>query len=176
MNLIIRQETKNDYLQVFNLIEQAFCNEPFSDHREQYLVEKLRKSDTFVPELSIVAEIEKEIAGYLLLSRITIKNKTGLHPSLALAPVAVKPGFQKQGIGTKLIKEGHKKAAFLGYKSVILLGHNEYYPRFGYKNASFFGISLPFDVPDENAMAIELVKNGLKGVSGEVIYPKEFFE
>ena len=68
----------------------------------------------------------------------------------------------------------HKRAKELGYKSVVLLGHEKYYPRFGYSQADRFGIELPFDVPKENCMAIELTKNGLEGVSGVVEYSKEF--
>ncbi len=73
-----------------------------------------------------------------------------------------------------LIKESHKIAKKLGYKSIVLLGHEKYYQRFGYKHADNFGIELPFDVPKENGMVIELVDNGLKGVNGIVEYPQEF--
>ncbi len=64
----------------------------------------------------------------------------------------------------------------LGYRSVIILGHPDYYPRFGYKRADKFAIKLPFEAAPENCMAVELVEDGLKGVSGEVVYAKEFFE
>ncbi len=102
LTITIRQETGKDFPQVFALIEQAFRNEVHSDHREQFLVERLRRSEAFVPELSIVAESGKGIAGYCLLTRIGIKNEAGASGSLALAPVAVKPEFQKQGIGTSV--------------------------------------------------------------------------
>ena len=75
-----------------------------------------------------------------------------------------------------LIKEAHRLAASLGYGSVVILGHSGYYPRFGYKLADELGIKLPFDVPAGNCMAIELVKDGLKDISGEVVYAKEFLE
>ena len=62
----------------------------------------------------------------------------------------------------------------MGYRSIVLLGHEKYYPKFGYQQADKFGIELPFDAPKENCMAIELTENGLKNVSGMVVYPKEF--
>ena len=141
-----------------------------------FLVEKLRKSEAFVPELSLVAEIENNIVGHILLTKIKIKTSDDEITSLALAPVSVLPEFQGKGIGGKLIKEAHQRAKDLGYQSIILLGHENYYPRFGYKLAEEFGISLPFDVPKENCMAIELEPNALKNIRGEVVYPKEFYE
>lgn len=75
-----------------------------------------------------------------------------------------------------LIQEAHKKAKELGHHSIVLLGHEQYYPNFGYKQADSFGIELPFDVPKEYCMAIELTENALDGVSGTVEYPKEFNE
>jgi predicted N-acetyltransferase YhbS len=84
------------------------------------------------------------------------------------------PEFQKQGIGGQLIEYAHNKAKELGYESIVLLGHKDYYPKFGYSQAAEFGIDLPFDVPKENSMVITLTKNGLDGVNGIVQYPKEF--
>jgi predicted N-acetyltransferase YhbS len=75
-----------------------------------------------------------------------------------------------------LINKSHIIAKKLGHKSIILLGHEKYYPKFGYKQAHLFGIQLPFDVPKENCMAIELIENGLIGVNGIVKYPVEFNE
>lgn len=174
--MIIRQENHNDYKAVFNLIEEAFKTEVFSDHKEQFLVERLRKSDAFIPELSLVAEIDNTIVGHILVTKLKIKSEANTYNSLALAPVSVLPKFQGQGIGAKLILEAHKKAKELGHTSIVLLGHEHYYPKFGYKQAHTFGITLPFEVPKENCMAIELVENGLKGVHGIVEYPKEFSE
>lgn len=173
----IRKEEKKDYKKVFSLIENAFKHEIYTDHKEQYLVERLRKSASFIPELSLVAEIDEEIVGYILLTKIKIINDT-LHSSesLALAPVAVLKRFQGNGIGGQLILEAHRKSKELGFKSVILLGHEKYYPKFGYEMTKKYGIKLPFDVPDENCMLIELTENALKDVSGTVEYPKEFYE
>ena len=176
MELTVRKENAEDFKAVFNLIEKAFENEQMSDHKEQFLVERLRKSNAFVPELSMVAETENKIVGHILLTTLKIKNEQNEFDSLALAPVSVLPEYQQNGIGGTLIKEAHKKAKKLGFHSVILLGHKKYYPKFGYKQVDQFGIKLPFEVPKENCMAIELIENGLKNVSGTVEYPKEFSE
>lgn len=124
----------------------------------------------------MVAETENKIVGHILLTKLKIKNGQNELDSLALAPVSVLPEHQGKGIGGMLIKEAHKKAKELGFISVILLGHEKYYPKFGYKRADQFGIVLPFEVPKENCMAIELIENGLKDVNGMVEYPKEFNE
>lgn len=176
MSYSIRKEIPSDHEAVFKVIEDAFRDEEYSDHQEQFLVERLRKSEAFVPELSLVATIDSRIVGHILLTKISIKGEVQEVPSLALAPVSVLSKFQGKGIGSLLIRTAHEIAAKLGFESVILLGHPEYYPRFGYQTASKFGIRLAFEAPDEACMALELRRGSLKRVSGTVIYPKEFFE
>lgn len=176
MEITIRQENEKDYKSVFNLIENAFSTIEYSDHQEQFLVERLRKSDAFIPELSLVAEFENKIVGHILLTKIQIQNDAETFNSLALAPVSVLPEFQGKRIGAKLILRSHEVAKDLGYESIVLLGHQDYYPRFGYELCEKHNIKLPFDVPAENCMVIELKKDSLEKVSGEVVYPKAFFE
>jgi len=176
MEIKLRQENEKDYKSVFQLIEKAFEKEEYSDHKEQFLVERVRISDAFIPELSIVAELENKIVGHILLTKLEIKNDLESFESLALAPVSVLPEFQGKGIGSKLIVHSHKVAKDLGYKSIILLGHQDYYPRFRYELCKKYNIEMPFDVPAENCMVIALVENGLAGVSGKVVYPPAFFE
>ena len=176
MEIHIRQEKPADYSLVNQLIWLAFRDMAESDQTEHLLVDRLRKSDAFIPELSIVAEMDGKIVGHILLTKIHIQNEQQHFESLALAPVSVLPEFQNKGIGSKLIVQAHKVARELGYKSIVLLGHEAYYPRFGYQRARKYGIQLPFEAPDENCMVIELVEDGLKGVSGMVVYASEFFE
>ncbi|MEQ8426119.1 MAG: N-acetyltransferase, partial [Cyclobacteriaceae bacterium] len=121
-NLLIRKEEPADYPAVFDLVAKAFEREELSDHREQFLVERLRKSAAFIPELSMVAEHEGKIVGYILLTKIIIENGSESYDSLALAPVAVLPEFHGRGVGGRLIIEAHKIASDLGHKSVVLLG------------------------------------------------------
>lgn len=175
MDIQLRREEPLDFPEIRELLIEAFADEIHSDHSEQDLVERLRSSLGYVPELALVAFIDAELVGYILLTKIDIQGVGVVHEALALAPVAVRPKFQNLGIGGQLIEEAHRRATELGFKAIVLLGHAQYYPRFGYQQASAFGIRLPFDVPDENAMVKELVPGALHGVAGEVIYPKEFF-
>lgn len=176
MNLTIRQENSNDFKKVSKIIEEAFKNEDFSDQKEYFLVDRLRKSSAFISELSLVAEFENKLVGHILLTKIKIKNNSKTSESLALAPVSVKPAFQKKGIGKALISEAHKIAKNLGFKSIVLLGHEDYYPQFGYELTGKYGITLPFEAPEKNCMVISLTENGLQNVHGIVEYSKEFFE
>jgi predicted N-acetyltransferase YhbS len=90
--------------------------------------------------------------------------------------MAVKPGLQKQGIGGELIKHGLAKARELGHTSVIVVGHEHYYPKFGFVPADRWNIKAPFDVPSNAFMGIELIKDGLKDISGTVEYAPPFNE
>ncbi len=177
MNVNIRQETPNDYDATEQVVEQAFANAEFSDKKEHLLVSRIRNSEGFVPELSIVATESEtnKLVGHILLSKIQIRKNDGKTvESLALAPVSVLPEKQNKGIGGLLISEALRKAKELGYFSVIVLGHPEYYPKFGFKSASLWGIKAPFEVPDEAFMAIELKEHALKEAAGVVEYPSEF--
>ncbi len=173
-NLTIRQEQPMDHPSVFKVIEQAFANEELSKYNVQCLVERMRTSSAFIPELSLVAELGSKIVGHILLTKTFITNSARSFHSLALTQVSVLPEYQKRGIGGALILHAHTKAKELGYESIVLLGHEQYYPKFGYQQAHTFGIVLPFDAPRENCMAFPLTENGLKGVSGTVVYPQEF--
>lgn len=176
MEIIIRKENKEDYSIVENLIKEAFENEEYSDHKEHFLVSRLRKCESFIPELSLVAEYDGLIVGHILITKLIIKNENEIFHSLALAPVSVKKEFQNKGIGSKLILKSHKIAKELGYKSIILLGHKDYYPRFGYEPTIKYNIKSPFDVSDDFFMIVKLEENALDNVSGLVEYPKEFFQ
>lgn len=175
-SLTIREEKPADYEAVESLIQQAFSLAEYSDGNEHRLVQNLRNSDAFVPQLSMIAVLNEKIVGHILLSKIKIRNKESEFNSLALAPVSVLPELQNKGIGGKLIKAAHLKVKNMGFTSIVLLGHQDYYPRFGYKPAHTFGIKLPFNAPPENCMAIELFPGSLSDISGEVIYPNAFFE
>lgn len=168
--LKIRQELTSDYNSIYEINKLAFEQDD-----EARLVDLLRKGSAFVPELSLVAEINGEVIGHILFTKILILGDTGIEfESLSLAPMAVHPKSQKQGVGGKMIYAGIEKAKSLGYSSVFVLGHPLYYPKFGFQPASKWNVKAPFNVPEEAFMAIELIEDGLKDVSGTVKYPKEF--
>ena len=170
MQVVIREETQADFPAIHQLNTAAFGQE-----QEANLVDLLRNSAAFVPGLSLVASAGDRIVGHILFTKIKIKDQQGEeYESLALAPMAVVPELQKHGIGGQLVQSGLAKAKALGYTSVIVLGHEHYYPRFGFAPANRWNILPPFEVPENFFMALELVEGGLKGVSGTVEYPEEF--
>ena len=165
----IRQKSQKDYEEVYRVVKTAFETAEHSDGNEQDLVVDLRNSDSFIPELSLVAVKEDKIVGYILFTKIKIEN----HEEIALAPLAVLPEYQKQGIGSMLIEQGHKIAKKLGYHYSIVLGSENYYPKFGYIPAIQYGIQAPFDVANENFMALKLNATDTE-IKGVVQYAKEF--
>lgn len=167
--LEIRQETKKDYAEVYNVVKTAFETAEHSDGNEQDLVVALRNSNNFIPQLSLVAIQDSKIVGYILFTKI----KIGEYEELALAPLGILPEYQKQGIGKKLIEKGHQIAKELGYHYAVVLGSETYYSKRGYSPAINYGIKAPFEVPNENFMAIRL-NNTDKEIIGIVEYAKKF--
>ena len=165
----IRKESREDYEEVYNLVKRAFETAEFSDGNEQDLVEALRSSCNFIPGLSLIAIQNNKIVGYILFTKI----KIGEYEELALAPLAVLPGYQNKGIGKKLIEKGHQIAKQLGYHFVIVLGSKNYYSKSGYVPAIKYGIKAPFEVHNENFMAVKL-NDFDKEITGVVEYAKEF--
>lgn len=165
----IRTEQPADQQAVYDVVKRAFETAAHRDGNEQDLVNALRDSDAFIPELSLVAEQGGKIVGHILFTKVQI----GTQQALALAPLSVLPEYQQQGIGSALISEGHKRAALLGYSYSVVLGSETYYPRMGYVTARTWGILPPFDVPDENFMAYRLREDAPE-VSGIVRYAAAF--
>lgn len=174
--ITIREEEIEDYEEVENVIEESFKTAEFTDNDEHNLVKRLRRSNDYIKELSLIAEENNKILGHVVLTKAIIKDKNRSVETLALAPLSVLPRYQKSGIGKSLMNKAIEKAKELGYKSIVVLGHESYYPKFGFKKASNYGIKAPFDVPDEAYVILELTPNALNGVNGTVQYSKAFFE
>lgn len=168
MSVFVREETPEDVTAIADVNTQAF-----HQSAEAKLVDALRAGGDAV--LSLVAiDSEQSIVGHALFSRISIVTAEGSVDALSLAPMAVLPARQRQGIGTLLIKEGLQRCAALGEKIVIVLGHPEYYPRFGFSADLAEPLKAPFDVPPEAWMALELMPCALDGMKGRVEYPAAF--
>jgi len=134
----------------------------------------LRESDDFIYELSLVAVKEGRVVGHILFSPIAIETEIGLVRVLSLAPMAVLPEFQRQGIGSELVRYGLKECERFGHEVVVVIGHPEYYPRFGFSPARAKGLEAPFEVPDAAFMVLELKEGALEGIKGLIRLPPEF--
>jgi putative acetyltransferase len=168
-HITIRPEMPADIPAIFNVHLLAF-----GQPAEAQLVDALRRDGDLIPELSLVAFNEGRIVGHILFPPITITSPEGSAPALALAPMAVLPGFQRSGIGSLLVKEGLAACRRLGHRIVVVVGHPAYYPRFGFIPARVRGIEAPFPVPDEAFMVMALAEGSLKGIHGTVRYPRAF--
>ncbi len=167
--LTIRRETPKDIDSIRYVNEQAF-----GQKEEAEIIDKLRKRD--VVTLSLVAVQADQIVGHILFSPVSVESEDSSFEAITLAPMAVLPEYQRKGIGSQLVRVGLEECRRLGHEIVMVLGHPDYYPRFGFVPASTYGIKCKYDVPDEVFMALELRQGALSGRSGVVKYQPEFNE
>ena len=148
----------------------------FGEPLEARLVDALRDSLRGTQDyLSLVATIDKQVVGHILFTPITIEPARNC-PIAGLGPMAVRPEHQRSGIGGQLIRAGLKECRRSGYSAVVVLGHPEYYPRFGFVPAHTFGLTCEFPSPPEAFMALELEPGALKAIRGMVRYHVMFSE
>ncbi len=166
-NLTIRPEELKDYAKIVLINNLAFAQK-----NEAKLIEKIRQSDRYIRELSLVAVLDNKVIGHIMFSYIDLIAEE-ITKVLALAPVAVLPEYQKQGIGSLLVKTGLEIAEKLEAPMIIVLGHPKFYPRFGFELAVNYGIKSPFDVPNDTFMVKFLAQNS-KNYRGKISYPSAF--
>jgi putative acetyltransferase len=146
----IRRETEADHAAVAEVTAAAFGQDD-----EARLVEAIRACDEFVPELTLVAEEDGRIVGHVMFSYSALEGSTTR--LLQLSPLSVAPGRQNSGIGAALTREALRLADERSEPLVLVLGHPDYYPRFGFRPASTLGLEAPNpDWPDEAFMAVPL--------------------
>lgn len=165
VDVVVRPETSSDYPAIRHVNEAAF-----SGAAEAGIVEALRTEDAVL--LSVVAESAGTVVGHILFSRMSIVTPSASIPAVALAPLAVRPSHQRQGIGGKLVRHGLSRLHEMGERIVIVVGHPAYYPRFGFSTALARSLQSPFK--SEVFMALELSPGALTGVHGHVKYPAAF--
>jgi putative acetyltransferase len=164
----IRPERTEDIPSVRAINEQAF-NQP----AEADIIDELRST---CPEaLSLVAVDEGDVVGHILFTPATVDSDSGTVKGMGLAPMAVLPKRQRQGIGSALVEYGLKILRERSCPFVIVLGHPEYYPRFGFEPASRYGLKSQWEgVPDRAFMVLIFDKEAMEGVSGVARYRDEF--
>ncbi|MDX1516264.1 MAG: N-acetyltransferase [Woeseiaceae bacterium] len=143
----------------------------FGTPAEADLVDALRRH--VQPIISLVAECDGQITGHILFSPVTLSGNPDLD-IMGLGPMAVLPACQRQGIGSALVHAGLDECRQREKDAVVVLGHPDYYPRFGFSPASRFGISCEFDAPDEAFMLLELRRGVLHGKTGTARYHAAF--
>jgi putative acetyltransferase len=166
MNLAIRPESAADHQAIRQVNRLAFGQDA-----EARLVDALR--DGGYVRASLVAEQDGKVVGHILFSDLPIVTEAGTVPALALAPMAVLPQFQNQGIGSALVRRGLVVCKEQGHRIVVVLGHPQFYPRFGFSSKLASSLTSPFGGGD-SWMALELVPGALADVAGRVVYPPPF--
>ncbi len=165
MRIVIRKETSADHSAIREVNRLAFDRDD-----EACLVDALR--DGGYVRASLVAEVDGDVVGHILFTELPIDTEDGIVEALALAPMAVVPSHQRHGIGSMLVQDGLRACAEAGHRIVVVLGHPEFYPRFGFSAKRAEPLKSPF--AGEAFMALELVPGALDGVEGKVRYPPPF--
>lgn len=167
--LLIRKEKTQDEAAIRHVNEEAF-----GQKEEAHIVEKLRNRGALT--ISLVAVQDNEIVGHIAFSPVKIESEHSSFEAIALAPMSVLPIHQRKGIGLQLVRAGLEECHQLGHEIVVVLGHPNYYPRFGFMPAKPEGIDCEFQVPDEAWMILELKEGALAGRRGAVRFQPEFRE
>ncbi len=164
--MLVRNEEEKDISAVYTLNRSVF-----ETPAEANLVDTLRKEAR--PVMSLVAEDDKAVVGHILFSPVSLTA----HPELkimGLAPMAVIPRYQKKGVGSALVHAGLERCKELNFGAVVVLGHPEYYPRFGFSPSTCFGIKCEYQASENAFMAVELQQGYLDGKSGTIKYHAAF--
>jgi putative acetyltransferase len=165
LTYVIRSEKPSDSFPIDGVLRDAFGQDV-----EVALVRQLREGGFHV--LSLVAHVNELVIGHVLFTRLPIVGEQQNWNAVALAPLAVLPVFQRQGVGSALVREGLKRLKDRGETIVVVLGHEHYYTKFGFSSELAKPLLSPFSGP--SWMALELVPGALNDVRGRVQYAEPF--
>ncbi|MGE3844228.1 MAG: GNAT family N-acetyltransferase [Vicinamibacterales bacterium] len=161
--LEIRDELPADIAAIREVNRQAFGQE-----QEGRLVDALRANGAAL--LSLVAVVDGSVVGHIFFSPLEVGAVSGA----ALAPMAVLPGYQRRGIGSRLVEGGLERLRVARCPFVVVVGHPAFYPRFGFELAAKYGLGCQWDVPEEAFMVAVLDKQIASGLNGQAVYRGEF--
>ena len=167
--MTIREEQSDDVAAIRRVILEAFDGPAEAD-----LVDKLRANGKFA--LSLVAELDGQVVGHILFTEVAIEDAEPCPRALGLAPLAVLSQFQRRGVGSALMRRSLERCREMGHDAIVVVGHAEYYPKFGFLPASRYGLRCEYEVPEDVFMALELRAGALQGIEGLVRYQTEFGE
>lgn len=162
----IRPETEADRAAV-----RAVNLAAFETSAEADLVDALRNKG--VPLLSLIAEVDGEVVGHVLFSPVSLTEHSAVRV-MGLGPMAVVPAYQRKGIGSALAQHGLARCRQAACHAVVVVGHADYYPRFGFVPAVKFGITCEYDVPEDVFMIVELERGALRDARGLARYDEGF--
>ncbi|MBU2009665.1 MAG: N-acetyltransferase [Chloroflexi bacterium] len=165
----IRPEAPEDISAIHHVNKQVFGRE-----NEAKLVDKLRNRGVLT--ISLVAVQDSEIVGHIAFSPVIVETGRSSFEAITLAPLVVLPAYQRKGIGSQLVGAGLEECRHLGHEIVVLVGHPDYYPRFGFVRAKTKGLECEFEVPNEAWMVLVLRGHALAGRRGTVRFQPEFKE
>ena len=171
--MIIRQETKKDFDEIYNLVKEAFKTARVSKGDEQDFINQLRASDNYIPELALVVEEQSILVAYNILTKFNINiddNSKKQIKALLLGPVCVKLEYRNEKIGEQIINKSLEIAKNMGYEAVFLFGDPNYYYRLGFRQTMDYNIKCLNKISPKNAMVKELVPNILKDVKGTIVF------
>ncbi|MDR1829090.1 MAG: N-acetyltransferase [Methylobacteriaceae bacterium] len=172
---VLRPERPEDYRAVERLTRDAFRDAPHADGKEALLARRLRAVAAFVPGLDFVAEREGAVIGNIMYSRSHVAGRSGAGwETLTLGPLSIAPRHQRQGVGSALVRRTLGIARDMGFRAVILFGHEHYYPRFGFADAARYGITTADGKNFPAFMALPLFDGALAAVSGRFLHDPVF--
>lgn len=178
MDITLRQEEPGDYSEVERITYQAFRLVELPGRKycdEHYLAHIMRDAPEFIPQLDYVAVAGGKLVGNIIYTKSYIEGNDGAkHEALTFGPLSVLPEYQKQGIGSMLVNHTIEKARQLGYRAILIFGHPQYYPKFGFQNAERYGITTAEGDNFDAFMALELFSGALNHINGRLRFAPVF--
>ena len=180
MNIIIRNETKDDYKKSENLTREAFWNVYRPGCTEHFVLNKFRESKNYIPELSFVMEKDGKMIGHVMYAHSHIKSYDGKTiPIMTFGPISIAPEYKGQGYGTRLLRYSMQKAKEMGGKALAITGNIDFYGKSGFILASEKGIRYADAEPNDRVVPYFLIKELQEGfldnISGTYSDPEEYF-